>query len=311
MPRLPAWLWSLVPLATGCLAEPALEDGTADLSTSNGTMLNGTALNGAWLNGPLSNGIKRNTDQFDGLTVDGGVLVAQLPNGTSSPLAVGDVIDATTGAGTRVTIAVTGVRARSFGTVRDPSYGWVTHDNAVTYYRLRVTVWGQTFDYCANGAEAVPVRGRWNEYDGSKVSDPNAITLACGGYALGKCIDAGYFPWGRWLTSSDFDTTAGYWFDLDAYHQACVRAIRADYDGNGVPHTTDGRTTDIADPLHVQEPEHDGAWLPEADWGPDGALCVARPRMSEQDYYPSPIDHTSYCGNRPDALVRTRIPTGF
>lgn len=68
------------------------------------------------------------------------------------------------------------------------------------------------------------------------------------------------------------------------YHQACVRAIRADYGGDGTGHTRDGTLVDIADRLGIQRPEPDppGRALQfEAAWGPDGAVCVRRTRIPE------------------------------
>jgi ADYC domain len=68
------------------------------------------------------------------------------------------------------------------------------------------------------------------------------------------------------------------------YHQACVRALRADYGGDGAGHTRDGTLVDISDRLGIQPPESDppGAALEfEAAWGPDGAVCIRRTRIPE------------------------------
>ena len=54
---------------------------------------------------------------------------------------------------------------------------------------------------------------------------PGRILITCTGGAKGKCIRFGYQPW-RTLP----DGTS-----LDPYYQACVRLVRADYGGDGVP----------------------------------------------------------------------------
>lgn len=100
-----------------------------------------------------------------------------------------------------------------------------------------------------------------------------AITLTCVSGAVGKCARFGYRPWAKGPKGED----------LLAYHAACVQMVRADYCGDGEPHTKDGTSIDIYDDLGMQTPgtKDDAEFAFEAGWGPGGAVCVARTRWSE------------------------------
>ena len=65
------------------------------------------------------------------------------------------------------------------------------------------------------------------------------------------------------------------------YHAACVRMVRADYCGNGSPHTVPGVTIQMYDRagVHAAPDTEYGAF--EAVWGPEGAVCLARARRPE------------------------------
>jgi hypothetical protein len=58
---------------------------------------------------------------------------------------------------------------------------------------------------------------------------------------------------------------------------------RADYCGDGVPHTQNGTPIDMFDGQGIQSPESvpgDGFSF-EAGWGPQGAVCVSHPRFRD------------------------------
>ncbi|WP_438001039.1 ADYC domain-containing protein [Sorangium sp. So ce185] len=118
----------------------------------------------------------------------------------------------------------------------------------------------------------IPLASRWS-YDegtaggGAKLDEPDWITFACAGHALHKCVALGYEPW---------TTAAG--APLGDHHQACVRAYRADYCGDGSPHTTSGQLINLFDDLGVQ-PDTE-TWLMESEWDADGARCLSRSRMT-------------------------------
>ena len=99
------------------------------------------------------------------------------------------------------------------------------------------------------------------------------ITLTCVSGAVGKCARFGYRPWARGPQGED----------LAPYHAACVQMVRADYCGDGTPHTRDGTAIDLYDDVGIQAAatRDDPEFAFEAGWGPQGAVCVARTRWPE------------------------------
>jgi hypothetical protein len=118
---------------------------------------------------------------------------------------------------------------------------------------------------------AIPVRGSWSA-NGQPEPGADAVTFACTSGAIGKCIRFGYKPW---------KTERG--ISLQPYHAACMHMVRADYCGDGRPHTVDGTWIDIWDGLGIQRRE-ERAGHPEvfeAAWGPSGAAYLNVPRWSD------------------------------
>lgn len=128
----------------------------------------------------------------------------------------------------------------------------------------------------ANGASvaAIPLRGEWNTDEaalgtpqGGAWRDDGRITFAARGFALAKCVEMGYRPWG--LTPPDL-------------HRACVRMLRADYCGDGRSWTADGTLVNVYDASGVQVRERAAPypndatwqWAFEAEWTEAGAVCV-------------------------------------
>lgn len=93
------------------------------------------------------------------------------------------------------------------------------------------------------------------------------FSLACTAGARGKCVMLGYRPWA---------VTAG-GQSLRPYFDSCVHMMRADYCGDGVPHTRPGIRVDPWDRAGVQSAIGDMPF--EAAWGPHGAICLARVRV--------------------------------
>lgn len=130
--------------------------------------------------------------------------------------------------------------------------------------------------YCLPDADgrsaAIPVQGSWSNRNGDPLASSRAITLACTSGAIGKCIRFGYKPWA---------TRDG--ISLRAHHAACVRMVRADYCGDGRPHTVDGTEIDIWDGLGIQvrTPEDSHPEVFEAAWSPAGAAYLNVPRWSD------------------------------
>jgi hypothetical protein len=121
----------------------------------------------------------------------------------------------------------------------------------------------------ADGSQvlAIPVNGRFDYTQGTTSGgkyDPTGsiFTPACRHYAAAKCIEMGYKPW---LTASGAK--------LQDYFQACTRMLRADYCGDGNSYTVNGTLINVYDRLGLQQDTE--SWVPEAEWGPNGAACMA------------------------------------
>lgn len=93
-----------------------------------------------------------------------------------------------------------------------------------------------------------------------------AIALTCTSGAVGKCFRMGYRPWIH---------------GLEALHAACVNLVRGDYGGNDRPWTRNGMLIDVFDDSGVQSPDTDNPMPFEAGWTPEGAVCLAHPRVPE------------------------------
>jgi hypothetical protein len=94
--------------------------------------------------------------------------------------------------------------------------------------------------------------------------------LTCTSGAIGKCVRSGYRPWEERPGGAP----------LRALHQACVRMMRADYGGDGRTHTRDGTVINVCDRHGIRTCRKDMPLVFEAAWGPEGATCVARPRIA-------------------------------
>ena len=125
---------------------------------------------------------------------------------------------------------------------------------------------------CAGGAGGVFVPGAWDE-SGARFDSITAgqrkidTTFSCLQGVLAKCVVWGYQPW---AVGAEL-------------HQACTRMARADYCGDGVPHTQNGTLIDMFDTRQIQTPVVDQRFTFEAAWGPDGAVCVREPRYLDED----------------------------
>lgn len=97
------------------------------------------------------------------------------------------------------------------------------------------------------------------------------FSFTCTSGAEGKCILAGYRPW---------DTRPG-GPPLADLHRACVHLLRADYGGDDRPTTRNGTRIDFYDRFGIQVSEPADDMTFEAAWGPEGAVCIARPRIAE------------------------------
>jgi ADYC domain len=156
-----------------------------------------------------------------------------------------------------------------------------------------------------------PLAGAFTS-DGHYVMAPGAapgrILITCTGGAEGKCIRFGYKPW-----RSTPDGAS-----LEPYYQACVRLVRADYGGDGVGHTRNGTPIDLFDRIGIQRDESGPGMTLEAAFAPDGAVCVAHPRLPDlasldalAQRYPRLAGHLgTACGEHAPALLFVRSVGG-
>ncbi len=100
-----------------------------------------------------------------------------------------------------------------------------------------------------------------------------AITITCTNGAVAKCVRFGYPTWSKGPKGED----------LVPLHAACVRMVRADYCGDGKAHTKERTTIDNYDDSGIETRglPNDRAFVFEAGWTPEGAICVAHVRWAD------------------------------
>ena len=217
------------------------------VTSNNGISMNGISMNGISMNGISMNGISMNGISMNGISMNGISMNGSSMNGStwSGSLSNGDEI------ALRIDNA-------THGTGADEDVGFY----AVSY---------QTADgwqpMCGNDTNGQPilalsVAGTWNLQSGvagggAYTPSSSEFTFACRGKTIAKCVEMGYKTWN------------GYTDQLTS----CVRLLRADYCGDGSPHTVNGTTLNLFDNVGVQADTE--AWTPEAEWTPNGARCIS------------------------------------
>ncbi|WP_210485676.1 ADYC domain-containing protein [Microvirga antarctica] len=135
----------------------------------------------------------------------------------------------------------------------------------VTLYRLSVSAPdGQ------DGAEFCQADPRGRRAGFAMPDGAGGFALTCTSGAQGKCVLMGYRPW-----------QARDGLPMADLHRACVHMLRADYSGDDRPTTRNGTRVDIYDRFAIQVPDRVEGLAFEAAWGPEGAICVAHPRIAE------------------------------
>ena len=178
---------------------------------------------------------------------------------------VGVVLETADTDGRPLTVRVDGYRRDPL----DPSGETVLYDLSTP--DPATGAWTGLCDPGPDGTRAgFPLAGAWTAA-GEHVAAAGVFGITCTSGAVGKCVRFGYRPW----------RTAPDGRPMWAYHQACVRALRADYCGDGRPHTRDGTAIDLYDRLGIERDEPAPGMSFEVAWGPDGALCVARTRWPD------------------------------
>ena len=247
----------------GCVAEPPSGDvseslDTAEVVIANGTSVNGTSVNGTSVNGISINGISINGISVNGVSVSGTQLrgVAASGDNAGQSLTGDDWVGATLTAqltnGARLALRIDGT-----GTLAEPNSDVRTY--SISYATSRG--WSPLCTNAAYGNDAIVLPGTWDLTTVRHQADANMFSLGCRGATFAKCVELGYKD----------DKV------IDSYHAACVRAIRADYCGDGQSHTITGTEINIYDKLGVQSDAED--WSIESNWTPDGATCINKARV--------------------------------
>jgi hypothetical protein len=124
---------------------------------------------------------------------------------------------------------------------------------------------------------AIPLAAIWDEH-GDRSTSSAMFTFGCTSGVIAKCYRWGYRPW-----------VTGYG-DLTTMHWTCTRLARADYCGDGIPHTRNGTMINVWDTLPPPGPiqKHGGLLPPtgmlfEAGWDTGGAVCLSRARWLLDD----------------------------
>jgi hypothetical protein len=279
---------AVVLLCSACTVQPNLKKSTAFIDAANGAGLNGAGLNGAGLNGAGLNGAGLNGAGLNGAGLNGAGLNGAGLNGAGLNGAGlnGAGLNGAGLNGTTFTAALAdGTPLSGFDFIGADFVGVLSDGNTLTlhvediqqadapntdvllYYVSYQDATGAVYPLCgvdSTGAviPAIPLSGWWNYDDGSHIDDSTKFTFSCKNKALGKCVILGYKPWQ--------DGRAD-------YHQACTRMVRADYCGNGVSWTVNGRWINLYDNIGIEEDTED--WTFEAEWDTNGARCISSTRI--------------------------------
>jgi len=270
---------------SGCddtFVQPDLGEVEERSAQDNGMLLNGMLLNGMLLNGMLLNGMLLNGMLLNGPDAPTDYIVltefkGKLKTVTESWLVGSEwrakADDGATWSGTQLDKANLVFEVRENGVVserrvkiRDVAPAAPGSD--VWLYDLDVKVGKKWQPLCLDNAgepiEAILLPNAWDP-SGKPLSSPppGVMTFACRGAALAKCVEYGYKPWASVNGASLADV-----------HQACTRMLRADYCGDGVPHTTNGTPVHVLDQLGIQNVDPVVKYVVEAEWGPNGAVCL-------------------------------------
>jgi ADYC domain len=124
---------------------------------------------------------------------------------------------------------------------------------------------------------AIPLDAIFDER-GDRIESDSLFTFGCTTGVIAKCYRWGYRPW-----------VTGYG-DLAEMHWTCTRMARADYCGNGVPHTRNGTSINLWDRIPSPGPIQRRAGLLsslgmlfEAGWTTRGAACMSTGRWLLDD----------------------------
>jgi hypothetical protein len=281
------WMFGVAMLGCEVVEEPTAETSTTEQkgatlqgATLQGATLQGATLQGATLQGVNLGGATMSGDVLTNLRVDRGELVAQRGTATLRGTALVGAQLIAQARNLTVTPPTTAlIEYRIAEIIPEPVENDPTRTGNTFLYTLEQWVaeagaWQPACPADADGRHvAIPVAGTWNER-GDRVESSTMFTFGCTTGVIAKCYRWGYRPW-----------ITGYGADMVAMHQTCTRLARADYCGNGVPHTQDGTKINVWDTLPLPGPIQRSAplmdklgMLFEAGWNTGGAVCLSHTR---------------------------------
>jgi hypothetical protein len=286
VPVVPMALSGVLGIA-GCSAAggdaPAPAQRQAPLIGANGSTLQGMSLQGISLQGVSLQGMSLQGTSLQGTSLQGTSL-----QGTSLQ---GMQLVGTDSAGAQFTLHIAAVQTDA----QDAS-GEITL-YALEAWNVGTGTWENVCSPDPWGERwAIPVSGSWDA-TGAHIGDPSVVTFACTSGVIAKCVRWGYKPWKSVNGES-----------LAPYHQACTRMARADYCGDGVPHTLDGTLIDVYDRLGVQtRTEGVNDMYFEATWSPNGAECLAKQRWENLVVTETVADR---CNRKVEAVTNAPLSEG-
>jgi hypothetical protein len=252
----------------GCVVEEGDLAPDETVVTQEGLSPQGITFNGINTNEIAENGLSPQGTSVNGISSNGlspqGTVIGVVLTGTplTGPQLVGSTWTGHLSDGNNLTIRI------------DAAQQLTGANSDMWSYRMSGLVNGVAFPLCVDSSGAptfaVSVAGTWNLSEGTHDGgsyDPLAadFTIACRASSIAKCVEFGYKPW------------------RGAVRQlaTCVRALRADYCGDGTPHTVNGTIINIFDDVGIQTDAAD--WVPEAEWTPEGATCVSKKKNTRFD----------------------------
>jgi hypothetical protein len=169
--------------------------------------------------------------------------------------------------GTVITVA--GVRLAIEAVQPDPQ----DPDHEIELYRFgRLDANNHATAYCpadaAGQSLGFPMAGSWTA-DGAHLHAAGQISVACQGSPEARCVHLGYRPWRKAADGTS----------LWDYNEACARALRADYCGSGLAHSSAREPLALYDRLGIQNLQIASGMSFEAAWGAYGAVCVNHTRL--------------------------------
>jgi ADYC domain len=303
----------------------------------NGRFVNGRFVNGRFVNTALPNGGTVGTtsvgtmtrygepvysthvegSEVTGWTYNFNTWTATRVGGTwfTGAEMAGSLQDPVTGEADAVTLRIDGV-----STVTGNTYETGAWRPDYLHYQVSLGLpdgYGNTsyeplcgYDDMQQRVPAIALRGNWDYSEGTGTGGKKAsddayqLTFACENGALGKCAGKmKYSPWeSDWVETCPAGGGPCIWLNKDLVdtHQACTRMVRADYCGDGRPHTVDGTDIIIYDDLLYQHnlPGSTSGYQWEGAWDKNGVARASCGRLQENVY------------NCPTYLIYVPGPTG-